>query len=71
MKREKEILTEARDLFDHICNNVCPIFKNMDKVDIDDDDWLDKLNLSPMEKEWYDLWEDTYDRLYSFIEKYE
>lgn len=68
---EKEILQEARDLFDHICNNVCPILKDLDNVDIEDDDWLDKLNLTKMEKEWYDLWEDTYDRLYEFIEKYE
>lgn len=70
MEKEKEILEEARSLFEHICDNVCPLFGDVD-YDLDDEEWQEHLGLTPMEKEWYNLWEDMYDQLYLFIEKYE
>ena len=67
-------MAEAQTLFDFVANDICPLFLPPDQMEIldeimEDEEWLDKL--TPIERDFYNLWEEIYDMIDDFIRKYD
>lgn len=74
-KLTKQILEEADNLDAYLRDEVEAIFlpnEVLQYIDYDADDWEDRLRneMSPMEREWYDLVEEMIDSLIYFKCKY-
>lgn len=66
-KLTKQLVQEAQDLLDHLCENICPLFTDTGDLDPFDDYEEIRANLSNVEREWYDLWMMIYDEVDCFI----
>ena len=67
-------MAEAQTIFDFVANDICPLFLPPDQMEIldeimEDEEWLDKL--TPIERDFYNLWEEIYDMIDDFIRKYD
>ncbi len=74
MDIEKEIIAEAKRFFELVGDEVCPLFLPPDQIEIldeimEDENWEDRL--TPIERDFYDLWEEIYDMIDDFIRKYD
>lgn len=64
---EKELLQQAQQLLDYLCENIYPYFTDTGDLDpIDDYEEIVRL-LPNNERVWYDLWTLIYDELDCFI----
>lgn len=64
---EKELVQQAQELIDYLCENISPYFTDTGDLDPFDDYEEIRANLSNVEREWYDLWMMIYDEVDCFI----
>ena len=60
-------MAEAQTLFDFVANDICPLFVPPDQVEdlMEKENWEDYL--LPIERQFYNLWEEIYDMVEDFI----
>ena len=69
---EKFLVQQAKDLLDHLLDEVPCVLKDIGDLDPIEDYVETKEQLdTQVEKDWYDLWQTVYEELENFITHYQ